>query len=422
MNKLLKKVIKLPLWQQIFAALFLGVLTGILFPSVGGALGPIGQLFINAIQLMVVPIVFISITCGVISLGSGDSHAMGRVTFKTIATYLITMAIAATIGIIVAKIMQPGQGLDLSLLNNEASQISVPQPTLQTLITSLIPSNMFAAFSNNALILQVIIIAMIMGVSIVKAGENGRRIQKIAESMFSVMMQFAHIIMRFTPVGVFALISVVVSKFGTDMLLELLTLVLTIYIGCIIQALVVYSLMLALIARLNPIHFFRGMREAMLFAFSTTSSAATLPVTLSCSQRLGVEKSISEFIIPLGASINLNGLSVYLGASAVFAANLYGIDLGYWQFAMIIFTATIASMGASGVPGSALFVMALVMTSIGIPVSVIGIIAAVDRLNDMICTATNITGDAATAVLVAESEGMLDRKIYNERIKAKELA
>lgn len=406
------KIFKIPLWQQIVIALILGVALGLTFPDAATPLAPIGQLFINAIQLMVVPVVFVSITCGVLSLRGTTS--MGRVTLKTMTLYMVTMAISATIGILVAEITQPGKGMDLSHLLNEVTIVAVPQPTLDNIITNLVPPNMFAAFSNNSTILQVIVVALIFGLAIMRAGENGQRIHHIFDNMFAVMMQFAQIIMKFAPIGVFCLMSVMISKFGTTMLLELLTMVLTIYAGCLIHALVVYSGMLVFISRLNPIRFFKGMADAMIFAFSTTSSAATLPIALRCTQKnLGVAKSISEFIMPLGASINMNGLTLYLGVAAVFASNLYGIELSMWQFILIIITSTVAAMGASGVPGSALFVMALVMSSIGIPLTVIGIIAAVDRIIDMMTTTTNITGDALTAVMVAKSENMLDVNIYN---------
>jgi Na+/H+-dicarboxylate symporter len=277
---------------------------------------------------------------------------------------------------------------------------------------------MFHALTDNSLILQIIIVAIILGFAIIKAGDAGDRVAKLFDSAFAVMMQFAQLIMRFAPLGVFCLIAVMINQFGTQMLLELFTLVLTIYIGCILNALIVYTGLLSFIARLNPWPFFRGLADAMIFAFSTTSSSATLPVTMRCSQQNhGVAKSISEFVLPLGATINMNGLAVYLGAAAIFASNLYGIELTFWQFVLIILTSTVAAIGAAGVPGSALFVMALVMSSIGIPLTVIGIIAAVDRIIDMMTTTLNITGDAATAVIVAESEGMLDKEIYYSKPK-----
>lgn len=409
-----KKLVRLPLWQQIVLALTLGVITGLWLPDISFILTPASQLFINAIQLMVVPVVFISITCGVLSLRGTAS--MGRVAGKTMLTYLCTMAIATALGIGVAKIFHPGAGLDLSLLEDQAFDIKVPEPTLESIATGLVPPNMFDAFTDNSQILQIIIVAIILGLAIIKAGDSGKRVARLFDSAFSVMMQFAQLIMRFAPLGVFCLITVMMNQFGTQMLLELFTLVLTIYIGCILNAIIVYSGMLSFIARLNPWPFFRGMADAMVFAFSTTSSSATLPVTMRCSQQNhGVAKSISEFVLPLGATINMNGLAVYLGAAALFAANLYGIELSFWQFVLVILTSTFAAIGAAGVPGSALFVMALVMSSIGIPLTVIGIIAAVDRIIDMMTTMINITGDAATAVIVAQSEDMLDKDIYYKK-------
>lgn len=410
--------LKLPLWQQIVIALILGVALGLVFPQAATPLAPIGQLFINAIQLMVVPVVFVSIVCGVLSLRGTAS--MGRVTVKTMSIYVVTMLVSATIGILIAELTQPGKGMDLSHLLTSAVVVEVPQPTFDNIITTLVPPNMFAAFSNNSTILQVIVVALIFGLAIMKAGESGQRIHHLFDNLFAVMMQFAQVIMKFAPIGVFCLMSVMVSKFGTTMLLELLTMVLTIYAGCIIHAVVVYSGLLIFVSRLNPWRFFRGMADAMIFAFSTTSSAATLPIAMRCTQKnLGVAKSISEFVMPLGASINMNGLTLYLGVAAVFAANLYGIELSMWQFVLIIVTSTIAAMGASGVPGSALFVMALVMSSLGIPLTVIGIIAAVDRIIDMMTTTTNVTGDALTAVMIAKSEGLLDVNVYNGKKSAK---
>lgn len=407
----LRKLIQMSLWQQIAVALVLGIIVGIWLPELSPILAPLGQLFINAIQLMVVPVVFVSITCGVLSLRGTAS--MGRIAAKTIITYIFTMATATAIGIGVAEIIQPGQGLDLAELENQTVHIDVPEPTMNTVITTLIPSNMFHAFTDNSQILQVIIIAIIMASAIIMAGDSGRRLSDMFDSAFAVMMKFAQLIMRFAPLGVFCLIGVMIGQFGSRMLYELFALVITVYIGCILNAVIVYSSLLSFVSRLNPLPFFRGIADALVFAFSTSSSSATLPITMRCSQQNhGVAKNISEFVMPLGATINMNGLAVYLGAAAIFASNLYGIDLSFWQFVLIIVTSTVAAIGAAGVPGSALFVMALVMSSVGIPLTVIGIIAAVDRIIDMMTTTINVTGDAATAVIVAASEDALNKKRY----------
>lgn len=413
-SSICKKILRIPLWQQIMLALVLGVVTGLVFPEIEMALAPIGQLFINGIQLMVIPVVFVSVTCGVLSLRGTVS--MGRITAKTLCIYITTMLIAGTIGILVAQIFEPGLGLDLSHLMAGTQLEVVDRPSLTKLITGLIPGNMLDTLTNNTMILQVVIIAVLLGLSIIKAGESGHMIQKQFEHMFAVMMQFALLIMKFAPIGIFCLMGVMVSKYGTEMLVELFTMIATIYIGFIIHMVVVYGGILTFVARVNPLRFFRGFTDAMVFAFSTASSAASLPVALRClDKNLGVDKRISEFVMPLGTSINMNGVSLYLGVVAVFAANLYGIELTVWQMALIVITSTIAAMGASGVPGSVLFVMPLVLSSIGVPLAIVGIIAAVDRIIDMLNTATNITGDALAAVVVAESEGMLDRDVFNKK-------
>jgi Na+/H+-dicarboxylate symporter len=410
------KFFKITLWKQILIALVLGIAFGFIFPEIAIALAPIGQLFINGIQLMVVPVVFVSVTCGVLSLRGTVS--MGRITAKTITVYVVTMAIAGTIGILVSQVTQPGQGLDLSLLIEETYVHEIERPNIQTIIMNLIPGNMFETLSNNSMILQVVVIAVLLALAIMNAGESGHGIQKLFNNMFSVMMQFALLIMRFAPIGVFCLMGVMVSKFGLDMLIELFTMIATIYAGFLIHMVFVYSGILAFVSRLNPIRFYRGFFDAIVFAFSTASSAASLPIALRCSEKnLGVAKSIGEFVLPLGTSINMNGVALYLGVSAVFAANLYGIDLTVGQMILIVITSTVAAMGASGVPGSTLFVMPLVLSTIGVPFTVVAIIAAVDRIIDMMSTATNITGDALAAVVVAESEGMLDRDVYNQKNK-----
>jgi len=431
---------RLTLWQQILIALVLGITLGILFghdtanSDIGwlraihpyGALfivdffKPVGDLFVNAIKMIVVPVVFVSIVCGVISIANPST--MGRMGLKTMGIFVISMAFASLVGIMFAKISNPGMSIpeDKKLAVISSIQHDGPvieQPTIVETITSIIPANPVEAMASSN-ILQIVVFAFLLGIAINCAGERGKPIANLFNSLAAVIQHIPRLVMRFAPLGVFALMMTVAANFGLTILRDLLISVGTIYAGCIIFAIVFYSIVLHFYAGLSPWHFFRGMAEAMTFAYSTTSSSATMPYTAHCTHNnLGVSKRITDFVIPLGATVNMNGLAVYLAVSTIFAVNLYGIELGTTQYLLLIITGTLGAIGAAGVPGSGLVVMSMAMSSVGLNPGqiavVIALFAGVDRLIDMMTTTINITGDAFTAVLVAKTEKELDKKVYD---------
>lgn len=421
LSKICKTYFELKLWQRIFLGLVLGVVVGLIFGKQAALLEPIGKLFINAIKLLVVPIVFASITVGVVSMG--DTRAMGRIGVKTIFWFVVTMSIAAVIGISLAQVVQPGAGTEITSYSftaqGEAALARLDavkaNQNVGTMITSILPDNIVKAFSDNGAILQVILFAILMGVAIIRTGERAQPVTRVLESLSEIILDLAQIVMQFAPFGVFALMATNAGQFGLDILTELAKVVFTIFAGCLIQLIICYSLLLTFVARLNPIHFFRGMADAMVFAFSTSSSAATLLTNLRCAKKnLGVSERVADFILPLGATVNMNGLACYLGVATVFTANLYGIHLTFFDYIVAVVTTILAAIGAAGVPGAGLMVMSLVFSAAGLPLEAIGLIAGVDSIIGMASTTTNVVGDTLTAVLVAKNEGELNTHVYND--------
>jgi Na+/H+-dicarboxylate symporter len=413
------KASKFKLWHKIFLALILGSLTGLILGDSANIFAPIGKMFINAISMVVIPIIFVSIVCSVMAIS--DVSTMGRLTAKALALYLGTMAIATGIGVGLALIIKPGMGLpkelvEASLQGNQVLGDLITQGKSTSLIdtiTSIIPSNPFMAFANGE-ILPTILFALIIGLAIVSVGKPAKPVGDFFQSGMMIMFKAVEFILFFAPLGVFALIAQVVGTVGVEVLKELSLLVITIYIGCILNVIIVYVPLL-MYNRLNPLTFFKKMIAPMAFAFSTGSSAATLPLNLqTVHHRLGVSTGITDFILPLGATINMNGLSVYLGVAAMFVANIFGVDLSLWQYILIIMTSTLASIGAAGVPMAGIIVMSIVLGGVGLPIEAIALIAGVDRIIEMMTTSINITGDAVTAVIVAKSEDQLNEAIYND--------
>lgn len=410
--------IRFKLWHKIVLALICGSITGIVFGEKATALAPIGRLFINAISMIVIPVVFTSIVSSVMAIS--DMKTMGRVTVKTLGMYVITMALATCIGMAFAQALKPGLGLPAELVQQSLSANPVAADivarnknvTLIDTITSIIPSNIVSALASGD-ILPCIVFAVILGLAIVRVGPAARPVGDFFQSAMLVMFKATHFILQFAPIGVFALIAQVVGTVGVEILKELSLLVITIYLGCFTVLALIYAPLL-MWNRLNPMRFFKKMLGPMSFAFSTGSSAATLPLTLETTQKqLGVGAGVAEFVVPLGATINMNGLSVYLGVVALFVANIFGVDLSMTQYAMIIMTSTLASIGAAGVPMAGIVVMSIVLGGAGLPIEAIALIAGVDRIIEMVTTAVNITGDALTAVIVGKSEGQLNKKVYN---------
>ena len=408
---------RFPSWLKIIIGLVLGIIVGLMMGKEAVIFRPLGTVFLNSIMMMVAPVVFVSLVTGVVSIG--DPAKMGRVASKSLLVYILTMAVGTTISLFMSTVIfNPGKGLSIDSLNIVDSQkLLSMQPTTQISIidtlVSFIPNNAFVAFSEGN-VLQIITVSIILGISIVLVGEKAEPVKTFFVSLSDVIYKLVEIIMSFAPFGVFSLMAVVAGTQGLDVLLSLLSLLGIIYLAMFVMLLVVYPLCIIFFARLNPIPFIKKIFEAQLVAFSTTSSAATLPINMKIAKnKLGIGHSIASFILPLGSTINMNGLSTYMGVIAVFSANAYGIELSYGDMMKIILTSTIAAIGCAGVPAAGLVVMPIVLGSVGIPLEIIGLLVAVNRIIDMISTATNITGDTLAAVLVAQSENELDSHTYN---------
>jgi len=397
------------LWKKIFIGLCLGLLVGLLFKDVALMLKPVGTLFINMIKMLIVPLVFVTLVTGITSME--DLSKMRRIGIKTFSIYLVTTAIAVAIGLAFGLIFEPGAGVALS---NTAAVATKKAPPLVDTLLALIPTNPMDSLVKGD-ILQIIVFAIFLGIAISMAGEKGKPVAAFFESFSEVMFKLTEIVISFAPIGVFGLMAWVSASYGVDVLISLAKVIGCVYIACLFHMALTMGGGITLFARLNPIKFFKGIASAQTVAFTTTSSSGTLPITTSNAiHNLGVSKPIASFVLPLGATINMDGTAIYQGICAVFVAQAFGIDLSFANYVTIILTATLASIGTAGVPGAGLIMLSLVLTSVNLPLEGIAIIAGIDRILDMARTTVNITGDAMTAVIVAKGEGELDEKIYNQ--------
>lgn len=395
----------LPSWKKISISLIAGIVAGITLGQRATIFKPIGIMFIHAIQMMIVPVVFTAIVCAVLKMH--NSARVGKIWGKAILLYAISMMVASAIGIALSLLIKPGVGLHLDLFAQALPILDTSNhqlPSWQDVLIGVVPSNPIVAFSQ-ANILQILVFAIVLGFSINAAGEEGRVVAKLFQSFSSVVFKLAMIIMGFAPYGIFALLAWVLGEFGLSILLPLMEFVGVVYLGCFVMIALYYSGVLLLYSRLNPIWFFKGIFSAAVVAFTTSSSAATLPQSLRCAEKnLGVPEKIAGFLLPLGTTLNLNGLSIYITVATLFSANIFAIHLLPSQYVTILLSTIIAAMGAAAVPGSALIVMGAVMASVGIPLGALPLIAGVDRFNDMAQTTTNVIGDLFAATVVAQNE------------------
>ncbi|MBN2752441.1 MAG: dicarboxylate/amino acid:cation symporter [Rhodospirillaceae bacterium] len=397
----------IPLWQKIMIGLVLGLIVGLVFGKSAGVIKPIGTAFISGIKMLIVPLVFVSLVTGVTSMR--DPAKMGRVGIKTIGLYLLTTAAAITIGLVLGTVMAPGAGVSM-----EAAKAVAPKapPSLVSTLVGLIPTNPIAAMSNGN-VLQVIVFAILFGLAINMSGKAGEKVRDAFESLAEVIYKLTGIVIWFAPFGVFALMAWTAGTYGLDLLLPLAMVILAVYLGCVLHAFLVYGGALWA-AGINPLRFFKGIAEAAAVAFTTTSSSGTLPVTMSCAQKnIGVSQGVSGFVLPLGATINMDGTALYQGVCALFVAQVFGVQLSPGDYVTIILTATLASIGTAGVPGAGLIMLSLVLSSVGLPLEGVAIIAGIDRVLDMARTSLNVIGDGMVATLVAKSEGELDMAVFN---------
>lgn len=376
---------------------------------IDGAIDAGGQIFIIMLKMLVVPLVLVSLTCGAASLGASGS--VGRLGGKTIGMYLITTAIAVTLALSLALIVEPGLSADDAGIDVEEYQAKEPPGIKQTLI-DIFPDNPILAMTEGKM-LQVIVFALLLGLALSKSGDAGARILGFFEDTNDVLMKLITMIIHLAPYGVFCLMVKLGLTVGWDEITKLLVYFLTVTGALLLHASLVFPTILRTVARVNPITYFKKMREPMLVAFSTSSSGATMPVTLrTVENRIGVSNNVASFAVPLGATINMDGTAIMQGVATVFIAQFYGIDLGAGDYLLVILTATMASIGTAAVPGVGLIMLAMVLGQVGLPVEGIALIIGVDRLLDMMRTAVNVAGDGVVATTVAATEGLLDREVF----------
>ena len=359
-----------------------------------------GQIFIVSLKLLVVPLVFVSLACGASNLSGGPS--LGRIGLKTISLYLLTTAIAISLALIAANIVNPGLGMALS---SEAVFVGKDTPAFKQVLLDIFPSNPVKAMAEGNM-LQVIVFSILVGVAISKSGHNGSRLRESLNDWNEVIMKLVLMLMSVAPIGVFCLMTSVFSNMGFSGILDLIQYFLTVVGALFLHFVFTYFILLRVLAHCSPTKFFKDFYPVMVYAFSTSSSSATLPITLeTLEKRMGIKKEIASFTAPLGATINMDGTAIMQGVATVFIAQAYGVEIGFSGYLMVIMTATMASIGTAGVPGVGLITLALVLQQVGLPVEGIALIIGVDRLLDMLRTSINVGGDATVAAIVAKSEG-----------------
>ena len=408
----MKNKVKLKLWQQVVIGLILGVITGVALGKDAESLKIFGTIFFNLIKMVIVPLIFFALLSGITSMDSG--HSATRIGIKGFFIYMATASCAVVMGLLASTIFKPGVGVNLGDLASQAVSNSALQktpPNVTDFIVGLISTNPIQSMAMDNF-LQIIIFAIFTGIVINKIGEAGKPLKEFIASASKVTFKMIELIVNLAPIGVFGSVAVAVGTQGIEVL-EALAKLVVIFFGCVTLQYAIFGLMIATFAKLSPMPFYRKMLLSQSIAFSTSSSKATLSTAMSqLTDRMGVSKSNTNFIMPLGACINMDGAAIYLGLCAVFFAQSYGIVLTPGNYMMLFLTCTLGSIGAAGIPSGSMIFMGMVLSSVGLPIEGIGILFAIDRILDMIRTTINITGDAAVTLLIDKSEGMLDEKTY----------
>ena len=368
-----------------------------------------GQIFVNSLKMLVVPLVFISLVCGTCSLS--DPKKLGRLGGKSIGLYLLTTAIAITIAMTLALVINPGEGINMSTTSTFDPKQA---PTLVDVIINMFPTNPINAMSSGNM-LQVIVFALLFGIAMALSGDAGKRLTAVFEDLNTIILKLVTILMNIAPYGVFFLMAKLFSYIDGDLIVKLIFYFGTVLFALFVHALIVYPTLLKTFTGLSPAVFLNKIKELSIFAFSTSSSSATMPVTLeTATKKLGADNKVASFTVPLGATINMDGTAIMQGVATVFIAQVFAVDLSFTDYLMVILTATLASVGTAGVPGVGLIMLAMVLNQVGLPVEGIAIIIGVDRLLDMTRTAVNVTGDCMVTCIVAKSEGELDETTFND--------
>ncbi|MBQ9001365.1 MAG: dicarboxylate/amino acid:cation symporter [Eggerthellaceae bacterium] len=416
-----KKSVGLTTW--IFVSLAAGIIAGIVCSVVvpdgstadvyliEGAFYVVGQWFIRLMQMLVVPLVFCSIVCGAASMS--DPKMLGKVGVGAILMYLCTTALAVIIALGLASLLRPGVGLDMASVVSAQPSVTTTDQTMADMLVNIIPTNVIAAMNNGAM-LQIIFFALILGFILGRLGKKVATVNRFFTQFNAIMMYMIGIILKVAPIGIFCLIARTFANLGLTGILPMIKFIGTVYLGLLVQLLVVYMVLLVLFTRLNPLQFLRKMLPVMLFAFSTSSSNASIPMNMeTLAKKVGVDPKVASFTIPLGATINMDGTAIMQGAAVVFIAQAFGIELVPAALATVVLTAVTASIGTAGVPGVGTIMLAMVFESVGLPAEGVAMIMGIDRLIDMGRTAINVTGDAVVTTCMARLNGMLDVEVFN---------
>lgn len=400
---MLKLWFAIPFWQRVLGALLLGVTVGVVLGEQATVFKPLGTLFINAIRMLVVPLIFFALITSITSLA--DTSKMQRLAFKTIGLFLLTAFVASLIGLTVGSLIDWGDSVQLTAAEVRERNI----PPVSEVLTSLIPTNPVAALAQ-ANVLQIIVFAALFGIAINKVGEKADPMKKLMQSGAEVMYQITRMVLQLTPIGVFGLMAWVVGSFGLATLLPLAKFIGAIYLACLIHILVVYGGLVKCFGGMGYKQFFKAVLPAQLVAYSSASSYGTLPVSFKvATEDLNVSKNYASFVLPLGATINMDGCGgIFPAIAAIFIAHIYGVPLDTIDYLLIAGTATLASVGTAGVPGTAMVMLTVTLSVVGLPLEGIAFIAAVDRIIDMMRTATNVTGDLMVARVIGKQEDLLE--------------
>lgn len=425
---------KLSLTTRIFIGMIAGILIGVLLQVGNYVIGDLdfnifsmtfstygffvegifhagGNIFVNALKMLVVPLVFVSLVCGTSSLS--DPSKLGRLGGKSIALYMFTTFVAVAFAMTTALLFKPGEGFNP--VSTQSDYVAKESPGFVQVVIDMVPSNPISAMAEGQMI-PIIVFAILFGIAMTYAGEAGKRLTGFFNDLNDVIMNIVNIVMNFAPYGVFCLLAKLAATVDSSAILAIFNYFINVFVVLILHAVIVYPLLLKVTTGLNPITLLIKMREVAMFAFSSASSSATLPLTMATArQKLGVSRSVSSFTLPLGATINMDGTAIMQGIATVFIAQVYSVDLSSIDLLMVVLTATLASIGAAGVPGVGLILLALVLQQVNLPVEGIALIIGIDRLLDMTRTVVNVTGDSTIATIVAKTEGELDEDIYNDK-------
>lgn len=408
------------LWQQVLIGLILGIISGVLLGEKAAGLKIFGTIFISLVKMVIVPLIFFALLSGITSMqGQGN---LTRVGLKGFISYILTAIFAVLIGLGAGNLFQPGAGIDLhsmlatSGINTQVVTTAKSAPTATDFLIGLIPTNPIEAMASDKF-LQIIIFSIFTGITVNLVGKKAEPVKDLIAAASQVTFKMIEIIIKLAPLGVFGFIAWVVGTQGLDILEALAKLVVALLAACTLQYFV-FGLLILVFARMSPLPFYKKILFTQSIAFATSSSKATLSTAMTqLQERMGVSKTNSNFLMPLGVCINMDGTAIYLGICALFFSQAYGIDLTFSNYAMLVLTCTLGSIGAAGIPSGSIIFMGMVLSSVGLPIEGIGIILGVDRILDMVRTTINITGDSAITLIVDKSEGMLDEKSYYSNAK-----